>query len=325
MGRWDHLGSTLDFEKVRSIIGIEFQRLRNIHRIEFFRDGSGIYCHWKQFLTDEMWSRAILLVSASQFPQIAKLVPPVIEHEFSQTQSEQHLHFVRQLGRNLAAQNQYEQHESGLQWLEMVATNDWGYVGVPINEILEDLKRLGSGVPLSDAQDNFPVIPDDVMLQVAPGADIANQPADMLVTVNGVAGGQRVQRKSYVTPGDWIIVKAVSLPFFVGALMDWDDENLKGYVRWLHPEASTQELFKVGRKRKITDIFGSWTWADELQLDKLHVLPPVKSLGRIGHFICCDLLICVCACMLVFLDWLCMAPSLWQSKGQVGGHPGMGF
>ena len=23
MGRWDHLGSTLDFEKVRSIIGIE--------------------------------------------------------------------------------------------------------------------------------------------------------------------------------------------------------------------------------------------------------------------------------------------------------------
>lgn len=257
-------------------------------------------------MTDEMWSRAILLVSASQFSQIAKLVPPVIRHEFSQTQSEQHLHFVRQLGRSLAAQNQYEQHESGLHWLEMVATNDWGYVGVPIHEILEDLTRLGSGVPLSDTQDNFPAIPDDVMLQVAPGADIANQPPDMLVTVNGAAGGQRqVERKSYVTPGDWIIVKAESLPFFVGALMDWDDENHKGYVRWLHPQESTQELFKVGRKRKITDIFGSWTWADELQLDKLHVLPPVKRLSRIGHFLCCHLMIPrVCLFFWIGFVWL---------------------
>ena len=52
-----------------------------------------------------------------------------------------------------------------------------------------------------------------------------------------------------------------------------------GYVRWMHPQQSSQELFRAGRKKQIIDVFGPWAWADEMPLDKLQALPAAKSLG----------------------------------------------
>ena len=47
----------------------------------------------------------------------------------------------------------------------------------------------------------------------------------------------------------------------------------------MHPQQSSQELFRAGRKKQIIDVFGPWAWADEMPLDKLQALPAAKSLG----------------------------------------------
>lgn len=47
----------------------------------------------------------------------------------------------------------------------------------------------------------------------------------------------------------------------------------------MHPQQSSQELFRAGRKKQIIDVFGPWAWADEMPLEKLQALPAAKSLG----------------------------------------------
>ena len=66
-----------------------FYIMRNldpVHAFRFSRSG-GIYMQWKQWCTDESWSRPVLLVPQEDIPSLASLRPPCLDMEFSAGQS----------------------------------------------------------------------------------------------------------------------------------------------------------------------------------------------------------------------------------------------
>ena len=223
MGQWQHLGVSSDMEHIRGIIGVEFRRLRNVHHIELYRTQEGVWAHWKQYVTTEAWSKPLLLMHDDQVVLLSRLKPPGIPHAFNATQVDGFTNFLKQLERVLSASGRFEQFQSGLEWLQAVGTNRGCFSGASIDEILADLRRMGSAFPIQQ-QGALPILPDDVLLAVAPGADIGPQPSENLVTVDGVPGGATATRKDWVTPGDLVIIAGhKNLPFNMGVLMDFDD------------------------------------------------------------------------------------------------------
>ena len=65
---WESLGEHLP----------KFHNLATVHAINIFRAG-GIWIKWKMFMTDETWSRPVLLVPAKEIPNIAALRPDRLE------------------------------------------------------------------------------------------------------------------------------------------------------------------------------------------------------------------------------------------------------
>lgn len=80
---WGHLDKQWDFTSVRAGLGIEFQRLRNAHSLCFTRTASGVTVRWRQWLTDNDWSRPILLLDAVRMQQVSlQMRPPEVELAF---------------------------------------------------------------------------------------------------------------------------------------------------------------------------------------------------------------------------------------------------
>ena len=76
-------------------------------------------------------------------------------------------------------------------------------------------------MPAIDAHDrDLPSFPDDILLSVAPGAEIQSSPAQSLVTIEGAVTFDNGGRNPFLTPGDLIIIgpinasgKGKGLPF----------------------------------------------------------------------------------------------------------------
>ena len=94
---WDHHGSSYEWEHVRSLLGIEFTRYRNIHCLSLYRDSQGLFAQWKQYVSDETWSRPTLLLRKEQMDIVARARPPLLEHQFNETQRPKHSHFLDRL------------------------------------------------------------------------------------------------------------------------------------------------------------------------------------------------------------------------------------
>ena len=80
---WDHLVAQLDFDALRTLIGIDVHNLRNVHDLELFRTEGGVFCRFKQYMSDEMWSRPRLVLTRDQVPVVARAPLAPIEHKFS--------------------------------------------------------------------------------------------------------------------------------------------------------------------------------------------------------------------------------------------------
>lgn len=143
MGPWQHLGLTSDMEQLRKVVGIEFKRLRNIHHIELFRTREGLFAQWKQFVTSDEWSRPVHLMGHQQMALLAKMRPPDIQHKFENHQVDAQVNFLNQLERVLAAAGKFDQFQGGLEWLREIATNQYDFRMVSMEEIVADLHGLG--------------------------------------------------------------------------------------------------------------------------------------------------------------------------------------
>ena len=59
---WTSLEQTNEFPRL--------SRLHNIHQLHVYRDRDGIYCKWKQYMTDDAWSHPVLLLARSRTADI---------------------------------------------------------------------------------------------------------------------------------------------------------------------------------------------------------------------------------------------------------------
>lgn len=94
---WGHLDKQWDFTYIRRLIGVEFHRLRNAHSLCFTRTSRGVVVRWRQWMTDNTWSRPILLVTALQMQDYQRARPPEVELAFTEATSTAMLSFLDKL------------------------------------------------------------------------------------------------------------------------------------------------------------------------------------------------------------------------------------
>ena len=90
--------------------------LQRLHCINMFRSPLGIHAKWKQYMTDDAWSRPVLLIGHRQMLALAKVSPAPramkFEHEGSMMQ------WVNKLEQTLQGGN--SQQQSGIAWLRTI-------------------------------------------------------------------------------------------------------------------------------------------------------------------------------------------------------------
>lgn len=94
---WNHHGSSHDWTYVRKMYGLEFHRYRNVHSLRLDMDESGIWIKWRQFVTDESWSKPQLIVESDRVPLFAHARPPVVPHDFDEPRKAKYNNFLDKL------------------------------------------------------------------------------------------------------------------------------------------------------------------------------------------------------------------------------------
>ena len=94
---WQHHGSSYDWTHVRALLGLEFQRYRNVHALRINLDQCGLSVKWKQFVSDESWSRPRILMDDAQVQIFGQARPPLIQHQFSDQDQAKHMNFLDKL------------------------------------------------------------------------------------------------------------------------------------------------------------------------------------------------------------------------------------
>ena len=51
---WDRLHASLDFEALKTLLGLDIHHQRNVHDLEIFRTTGGVFVRWKQYISDEL-------------------------------------------------------------------------------------------------------------------------------------------------------------------------------------------------------------------------------------------------------------------------------
>ena len=78
-----HVTHNWDFKEVAQLEGMPaFHCLRNAQALQLYRRG-GVYFQWKQYLTDENWSRPLPLVPAERVAEVGAFRPNRIEQTFA--------------------------------------------------------------------------------------------------------------------------------------------------------------------------------------------------------------------------------------------------
>eukprot|EP00435_Cladocopium_sp_Y103_P043419 s410_g12.t1 len=160
---YNHLHASLDFEALKTLLGLEIRSLRNVHDLEVYRTGGGIFVRWKQYLSDELWSRPRLVVTPENMPIVARARPPHIKHSFSADMKSKFLDFFSKVEMQLASMNYYDDKlQAGLNWLRNVTQHDTDST-LPVDAMLADIERGGSAVGTIRA-DGLVTVPDDMIL-----------------------------------------------------------------------------------------------------------------------------------------------------------------
>ena len=165
---WGHLHASLDFESLKTLLGLEIHQLRNVHDLEVFRTAGGIYVHWKQYLSDEHWSRPRLVVAAENIPTVARARPPHIKHKFSDDAKSKFSDFLSKLEVQLVSMNQFNDREQiGMRWLQNVTQFDTDSF-LPVDDMLNDMERGGPARGTIQSESSA-AVPDDMLLLNCPG------------------------------------------------------------------------------------------------------------------------------------------------------------
>ena len=171
---WNHLHASLDFGALKTLLGFEIHSLRNIHDLEVYRTAGGIFVRWKQYLSDELWSRPRLVVPAENMGTVAQARPPHIRHSFSDEQKAKFKDFFTKLEIQLGSMNLLDDRaQAGMKWLHTVTQFDTDSF-LDVDRIIRDIESGGSSIGSIRAESAVSV-PDDILMMNCPGHCYQNQ------------------------------------------------------------------------------------------------------------------------------------------------------
>jgi hypothetical protein len=167
--RWNHLAASLNFEGLRSLLGIDCHNLRNVHDLELFRSEGGIFCRWKQYMSDDVWSKPRLLVRPEHIHVVAKAVPDPIQHSFSDTQKAKFEDFLNKFEMLMASTNMLgEKEREGMKWLKKHTSTDMGYE-MPLKQMISEIEMANRGTACRTMVDTLHEVPSDILYANCPG------------------------------------------------------------------------------------------------------------------------------------------------------------
>ena len=264
------------------------------HAFRFTRSDDGIHMQWKQWCTDENWSRPIQLLAPHEVQLMAAWRPGRPPMEFPEN-GRANLNWVNQFETWCASQPEqtlYQGLERELAWLRSAFQHQLPGAYAPgngVEPLIADLRGLPHGRPGAHAPGAHPArLPDDVVAQLFPSGDVPHIPAESLVRVETItqrAGADRRDlRSDFIAPGSTILVAAPAggaeahghnLPIVVGIAVETSVRRGTILVAWYVPELASAENYRGGKKRMVLDVFGPWRPIDRMNLAELrkHRLP----------------------------------------------------
>ena len=167
--RWNHLSGSLNFDRLRSLLGIDCHNLRNIHDLELFRTDGGIFCRWKQYMSDDAWSKPRLLVPPEYIGIVAKAVPEPIKHEFGQAAKNKFDDFLNKFEMFLVSTNMLgEKEKEGMAWLRKATSQDSGFE-FPLRRMISEIEMANNGSAIRALGHSVHEMPVDILYANCPG------------------------------------------------------------------------------------------------------------------------------------------------------------
>ena len=260
--------------------------LARVHAIRIYRS-NGICMQWKQWMTDDEWSKPALLVPADMIATVAAWRPDEVPMRFP---NPDRMHdWLHRLQLWCAGQpgEKFQDLKPSFEWLHQAVDHKApGFAPhSSVETILSDLRALPPrlGKPnISGTSWNI----DRQICLMYPGADVPRIPAEDLVRIAKVthhADGEPLQeQRTTITHGSLVVtrvrpecnVRGHPIPFLVGRALDELPMDAvagsRGFlVAWFAPPVVKATTFRSGQKADVLDVFGPWHATDLMSLPQL--------------------------------------------------------
>jgi hypothetical protein len=250
-----HLGQTWHWKQLLSQgFAREISGLGSAHSIRLFQS-DGIYMQWKQWMTDELWSNPVQLVSRLDMATVAAFRPAVAHMEFPKG-GEEILDWIGKFQHWANhPQGRYSDLDQKVAWLRAAVNHSLPGVYTPgtclgtLVNCLLSLSCQRPENPLGTQQ-----LHQDILTQLFPGSDVPPIPSETLIRIEGVTHlrGQKI-RSNTITPGSTLVVRASGetcgqkMPFLVGVAMQTPEQHASVdqlLVAWWLPKQCKVENFR---------------------------------------------------------------------------------
>lgn len=182
-----------------------------VHAFRYIRSPAGIHMQWKQWCTDETWSKPLLVVDADGMGSLGQFRPAKLKMEFPH-QGQPILDWVDRFELWCAAQpgSKYQHLEAEMAWLRQAATHQVPGVyapGADVEAMVQVLRQLPGMRPKETS--SHKTFHQDILTQLFPSSDIPSMPLDTLVRIDNLThqtNGQAMRSK-LICPGSTLVVR----------------------------------------------------------------------------------------------------------------------
>ena len=273
------------------------------HAFKLTRD-HGICMQWKQWCTDEAWSKPARIITAEEVRHVAAWRPVREDMEFPQA-GQNILDWLGRLESWCAGQpsgTPYQGLDMEFQWLRAAVRHQVPGVyapGAEVEDLVRDLQALprtapGAYAPGAQVGD----FPQDLIAQMFPGGDVPAIPHENLVRIDHVTHtvGGAVQRSGLIYPGSMVVIAApvgtiahdLPVPIAVGVVVESSSTKGLLVVAWFVPALARTENYRGGKKQLVLDVFGPWTPLDQVAAQVIKQCHPPSPLLHARSILECN-------------------------------------
>lgn len=230
------------------------------HAFRYSRSTDGIHMQWKQWCTDETWSKEVLVVPACRMDALGRFRPAQLTMEFA-SNGNPILEWINRFELRCGSQPEgckCRHLAQEMRWLRQAATHEAPGVYAPGAEVQKFLEAL-QGLPGQRPEETRPKapFPGDTITQLFPNSDILPIPVDSLVRIDNVThkpSGQAM-RSPVIYPGSTLVVRVPegtavhgnAVRFLCATAVETSRRRVEAgkiVVGWYVPSMATMEHFR---------------------------------------------------------------------------------